>query len=184
MVGAKTAALQQFGQYRRHLPNGELVHLLAVHLDRAEAPHLGAEAPQQGLVPVDLGKGEAAVAAAIGAHPEGHQAILLGRAGLQGHRARPIAEQHAGASVIPVEPAAELVGADDQHPLHGAAAQVLGGGDQGEEKATAGCGEIEGHGVGGAEGRLHLGGRSEEVVWARGGQQDHVEVGRPPARLL
>jgi hypothetical protein len=76
----------------------------------------------------------------------------------------PVAEQHAGAAVVPVDPAAELVGADHQGPLHGATAQVLACRDQGKQKAAAGGREIEGHSPAGPQGALHPRRGAEQVV--------------------
>ena len=181
--GAQPPAGEQLGQDRRHLAHGELVDLLAVHANWLEAAHLGREPIEQGAVLVHLGQGEAAIAAAIGAHAEGEQAILRCRAALQGHGAGAVAEEHAGAAVLPVHPAAQLVGADHQGAAHRTTAQVVGGGDQGEEEAAAGGREIEGHGVHGAEGGLHPWGGAEEVVGAGGGQQDEIKILGPPAGM-
>ena len=181
--GLQAGARQQLGQHRRHLPNGELVDLLAVHVDRGEAPDLGTGVSDQGPVMLGLGEGEAGVAAAVGAHAESHQAVLTGFAGLEGHRAGPVAEQHAGAAIVPVEPAAELIGADHQHLREAAIAEVLGGRDQGEQEAAAGGGQVEGHGAGGADGGLHPRCGAEQVVGARGGQKDQIQLLRLPAGM-
>jgi hypothetical protein len=130
-----------------------------------------------------LGQGEAGVAAAVRAHAEAHQPIAGGVAGLDGQGAGPVAEQDTGAAVVPVEPAAELVGPDHQHPPHGAAADVLGRRDQGEQEAAAGRREIEGHRPVGPQGRLHPRSRAEQVVRAGGGQQDQIHLLGGPARM-
>ena len=183
LVGTGAGAIEQVLEDRRHLAHREFVDLLAIHLDRFKAAALGLAAGHHGGVLLALGQGEAAVAAAIGAHAEAQQAVVGPGAGLHRHGGGAIAEQHAGAAIVPVDPAAELVGADHQGAAHAAAADVLAGGDQGKQEAAAGGRDVEGHGVAGPQHPLDPRGRTEEVVGAGGGQNDQVQVARLPAGM-
>ena len=89
-----------------------------------------------------------------------------------------------GASIVPVHPATQLIGSHHEDPAHCPTAQVLGGGDNGEQKAAAGSGEIKGHGIGGSKASLQAWRRTEQVVWGGGGQHNQIEaVGRPTGHL-
>ena len=94
-----------------------------------------------------LGRGRPAVdeqlglVAAVGAQMRGYHAAVGGGLArlllrLQNHRARAIAEQHAGAAIIPVEDARESLGADHQRALEGAGAVVLEAQEQPGKAAT------------------------------------------------
>ena len=65
----------------------------------------------------------------------GRLARLLLR--LQHDGAGAVAEQHAGAAVVPVENARECLGADHQRALEGAGAQQVVGGREREDEAGA-----------------------------------------------
>ena len=102
--------------------------------------------------------------AAVRAQQKTLEIILSIVGGFQHQSSRGIAEQHAGAPVIPVHPAAELIRSNHQDPAHGTGSQVLSRRDDGEEKSTAGCRQIERRCVGGTEGTLQAGSGTEEVV--------------------
>ena len=70
LVGTGAGAIEQVLEDRRHLAHREFVDLLAIHLDRFEAASLGLAAGHHPGVLLDLGQGEAAITAAIGAHAE------------------------------------------------------------------------------------------------------------------
>ena len=74
---------------------------------------------------------------------------------LQHHGAGAVAEQHAGAAVVPVEDAREGLGADHQRALEGAGAQELVGGRQREDEARADRLQVERRAMGDAEAVLH-----------------------------
>ena len=144
---------------------------------------MGGDPPQQLPEAFSLSQGEAAIAAAIGAKAEGQQPVIHPGTAFHGHGSCPIPEEHAGAPIAPIHPATELVGPNHQGTAHASRADVLGGGDEGEEEATAGGREVEGHGMVGTKGGLHPRGGAKEVVWAGGGQQDQIQGFRFPAGM-
>ena len=97
---------------------------------------------------------------------------------LEHDRPRPVAEQHAGRAVGPVEQAREGLGADHQRALVRAGDEELVGRRDGEDEAGADRLQIEGDAVSDPERRLHLGRhRRKRVVGRRGGDDDEVDVG-------
>ena len=158
LIGGGVGVVEECFENGRHFPNGELVHLLAHHLDGFVVAALVTGVAHQGAVVFALGNVEAVPAASVTAHLKAQQSVLISGAGFKGQGSCCIAEQHAAAAVIPVHPAAQLIRTDHQHPPHGTGTQKLGCGDQCKQKAAAGRGEIEGDGVLGIQQRLHFGG--------------------------
>ncbi len=106
-------------------------------------------------------------------------------AGREHHRARAVAEQHAGAAVVPVEDAREHFGADHQSFF------VLAGFDErvcgchGIDEAAAYRLHIECRAVLRAELRLQqAGGAGKDVVGGGGRDNDQVDLGGRHARRL
>ena len=95
---------------------------------------------------------------------------------LQHHRAGAVAEQHAGAAIVPVEDAREGLGTDHQRALEGACAQeIVGGGEREHETGAHGL-KVEGRAMIDAEPVLHGDSRRREgVVRRRGRQHDQVD---------
>ena len=90
----------------------------------------------------------------------------------------PVAEEHAGGAVVPVEDAREGFGADHEGALVRARLQELVGRRDRVDEAGADRLQVEGGAVGHAETGLdHGGGRREGVVRRRGGADDEVDVG-------
>ena len=143
--------------------------------------------------PVGAGRGRAAVdiedvvLAAVGMEMGRQHAAVAGaacRRRVQHHRAGAVAEQHAGAAVVPVEDAREGLGADHQRgarlPERGSKLSATASAKMKPEhtactsKAAPRC-----H----AELRLDLGrGRREGLVGGRGREHDQVEVAAAHAR--
>ena len=95
---------------------------------------------------------------------------------LEHDRAGAVAEQHAGAAIVPVENARERLGADHQRALVGAGAQEIVGGGEREDEAGAHRLQIEGGAMMDAEPVLHGDrGRRKGVVRRRGRQHDQVD---------
>ena len=95
---------------------------------------------------------------------------------LEHDRAGAVAEQHAGAAVVPVENAREGLGADHQRALGGARAQEIVGGRERKHEAGADRLQVEGDAVVDAEAVLHRDrGRRKGVVGRRGRQHDQVD---------
>ena len=98
-------------------------------------------------------------------------------------RAGAVAEQHAGAAILPVEDAREGLGADHQRGARLAEAQRVVGDRQREDEAGAHRLHVEGGAARHAEPRLDLGrGRREGVVGGRGREHDQVEIAAAHAR--
>ena len=120
----------------------------------------------------------------------GQDAAIVRRAlallGLQHDRAGAVAEQHAGAAVVPVEDAREGLGADHQRGRGEAALDHAVGDRQSVDEAGADRLDVEGGPLGHAERRLHARRRGGEgPVRSGGGEHDEVEVAslsRPPGR--
>ena len=95
---------------------------------------------------------------------------------LQHDGAGAVAEQHAGAAVVPVEDAREGLGADHQRALERAGAQEIVGGGEREDEARAHRLQVEGRAMVDAEPVLHRDrGRGKGVVRRRGRQHDQVD---------
>jgi hypothetical protein len=109
---------------------------------------------------------------------------LIGR--LEHDGARTVAEQHAGAAVVPVEDAREGLCADHQRTLVGAGANELVGDAEGVDEAAADRLQVEGRrAVGDAQLALQdRGGAGENVIRRRSGQHDQVDVVRLAAGRL
>src|SRR3569623_574260 len=79
--------------------------------------------------------------ATIRAQMRGEDAAIGAGAGLwlrrENYRSRPVAEQHAGAAVVPVEDAGERLSADHQRALIGARFEEIIGRRQREDKTAA-----------------------------------------------
>ena len=87
-----------------------------------------------------------------------------------------VAEQHAGAAVVPVENPRKGLGADHQRALEGAGAQEIVGGRQREDEARADRLQVEGRAMVDAERVLHRDrGGGKGVVRRRGRQHDQVD---------
>ncbi len=109
----------------------------------------------------------------------------LGALGFEHNRARPVAEQHTGGAVVPVEDAREGLGADDQRPLVLSGFEETIGGGQRIDKARAHRLHVEGRALGRAQRSLdrHSGCR-KGLVGRRGGQDDEIDVLRVDLRCL
>ena len=95
---------------------------------------------------------------------------------LQDDSAGAVAEQHAGAAVVPVEDPREGLGADHQRALEVAGAQQTVGGRQREDEARADRLQIEGRAMGDAEGGLHRDrGGGKGIIRRRGAEHDEVD---------
>ena len=105
---------------------------------------------------------------------------------LEHDRAGTVAEQDAGAAILPVEHAAEGLCADHQRLRAHAGAQQRIGGRERVEEARAHRRDIEGDPAGlASEQRLDLrGGGGKGVVGRGGGEHDQVDLGRLDARRL
>ena len=87
-----------------------------------------------------------------------------------------VAEQHAGAAVVPVENSRERLGADHQRALERAGAQEIVRGGQREDEPRAYRLQIEGRAVVDAEPVLHRDrGGGKGVVRRRGREHDQVD---------
>ena len=93
-------------------------------------------------------------------------------------RRRAVAEEHAGGAVRPVDEPADLLGRHHEHALGAAAGEVAVGDVQREDEARAGGRHVEGRAGGSEELRDGAGLRRHEVVAARGGADDEVELVR------
>ena len=103
---------------------------------------------------------------------------------LQRQGAGAVAEQHAGAAVLPVENAREGLGADHQRGARLAEPQRIVGRRQRKDKPGADRLYVKGGAAVHAEPRLHLGrGRREGVVRGRGGEDDQIEVAGAHPRI-
>jgi len=107
-------------------------------------------------------------------------AAVAGLAGLllrfQNDGAGAVAEQHAGAAVVPVEDAREGLGANHQRALEGAGTQETVRGRQREDEARAYRLKVEGRAMVNAEGGLHRHGRGGKgMVRRRGAEHDQVD---------
>ena len=102
---------------------------------------------------------------------------------LQHDGAGPVAKQHAGPPVGPVEDAREGFGADDQRaPMRAGGQELVRGGDREHEARTYGL-QVEGRAMGDPELRLDLGrGRGEGVIRRRGREHDQVDRRRGSGR--
>ena len=99
--------------------------------------------------------------------------------GRQDHRPGAVAEQHAGAAILPIENSREGLGADHQRATGLADADEVVGHGEGEDEAGADRLDIEGGAAGHAESRLDLRrGRRKGVVRRAGRQHDEIDVGR------
>ena len=156
--GVGEAALDHVG----HHADGVAEHLLAFHPEMADR----------------LGRRGAAVDVELGAvapvRPElrGDDAGRVGRtvalARLQHDRARPVAEQHAGRTVAPVEDAGESLRADHQRPLVRPGDEELVGRRDRVDEAGADRLQVEGRALDDAEIGLDLGrDRGKGVVGGR-----------------
>ena len=110
----------------------------------------------------------------------GEDAAIGRRAGLvlrlEHDRAGAVAEQHAGAAIVPVENARERLRADHQRALVGAGAQEIVGGREREDEAGAHRLQIEGRAMMDAERVLDRDrGRRKGIVRRRGRQHDQVD---------
>ncbi len=104
----------------------------------------------------------------------GRSALPL--AGAQHDCAGAVAEQHAGAAIVPVEDAREGLGADHQHRVRLAAAQEVVGGRQRIDEAGADGLDIERSAAMDAQIVLHPGGGGGKCLVGRGGgQHDQVD---------
>ena len=98
-------------------------------------------------------------------------------AGAQHHRAGAVAEQHAGAAVVPVEDAREGLGADHQRACAPGRAQEVVGDRQRIDEAGADRLHVEGGAARHAERGLHRGGGGRKGLVGRGGREhDQVDV--------
>ena len=176
---ANGTALKQALQNCGHFPDGKLVHLLTIHLDRAVTARSMPGISCQHFIAVESRKVQHSAARAIAAQQKSEQPVVIG--GFDGNGSRSIAEQHTAAAVIPVHKTAQLVGADHQGPTHAACAQELRCRHQRKQKATAGGGEIKGHRVGGSKSGLHRRSGSEQIIRSGGGQQHQIEAFGGPA---
>src|SRR3569833_4554200 len=103
------------------------------------------------------------------AQKRGEDAAIGAGAGLwlrrENYRSRPVADQHAGATVVPVEDAGERLSADHQRALVGTRFEEIIRRRQREDKAAAHRLEVERHALMDAEPVLDLqGGRGKGVV--------------------
>ena len=113
--------------------------------------------------------------AAVGVHVGAEDAGL--RIGLEHHRAGAVAEQHAGAAIVPVQHPGQGLGADHQRGLRRTGADELVGDGQRVDEAGAGRVDVEGRAAGGAQLVLQQAGRGREDQVRRGGaEHDQVEV--------
>jgi hypothetical protein len=118
--------------------------------------------------------------AAVGAQARDQDAAVLARAGkllrLQDDGAGAVAEQHAGAAVLPVEDARERLGADHQRALEGAGLEQRVDGREPIDEAGAHRVQVERGALRDAEPGLHRHGtRRKRVVGRRGRQHDQVD---------
>ena len=154
----------------------ELEDRAAVHLERGIALDRAA---------ADVaGRVEDRRVAAVGVQVAGEDA---GRVrGLEHDRARAVAEEHAGAAILPVEDAREDLGADHERAaMRARADEEVGGGERVDEARAHGL-HVEGRAALHAELRLQqAGARRKHHVGRRGGDDDEVDVGGacgPPRR--
>ena len=125
---------------------------------------------------------EAAVRADAGGQDAAVVAAAELRLRLQHDRAGAVAEQHAGAAVLPVEDAREGLGADHDGALELAGLEEIVGDGQGVDEARADRLHVEGGALGDAEAGLdaHGGGR-KGAVRRGGGADDEIDVDRVDA---
>jgi len=105
------------------------------------------------------------------------------------HRSGPVAEQHAGAAVLPVDQARERFGANHQRGVCLTHADEIVGGGEGVNEASAHRLQVEGDARAGIEFTLDRRRRSRKgVVRRRSGDQDEIDVpgghARPREGLL
>ena len=124
---------------------------------------------------------EGAVAVQMGGEQGRGGVVNLGRA--QHHRAGAVAEQHAGAAIVPVEDTRVHFRTDDERGADLAGADHRVGDAEGIDEAGAGGREIEGEAAG-AEGGLNPGGGGgESLIGGGGGEDDGADIGRGHAGL-
>src|SRR5450830_2129599 len=158
-----------------HRARGELedlaarhVHGVLVQAHRLVARRLAAAAGRH----VEIRR-----AAAVVAQVEAEDAAVVG--GLHEHGASAVAEEHAGAAVLPVDHLAEHLGADNEDVLVDVGRdEGRGDGEAVDEAGAAGL-HVEGAGLGGADlvGDDRRRGR-RDVVGRDRGDDDQVELGR------
>ena len=103
----------------------------------------------------------------------------------QHHRPRPVAEQHAGRPVLPVEDPGKGLRTDHQGGSRLAEANEIVGDVERIDEARANRLDVECRAPLHAERVLHAGrGGGEGLVGRRGGDNDEVEIGRLHARLV
>ena len=154
------------GAFRQH-PHRGAVHRLAVHLDEGVATqHAVGDAA---IHSQDAGQ------TAIGMQVAGEDARCVGS--FEHHRAGPVAEQHAGPAVAPVQEAREHFRAHHQRALVGAAGDQAVGQGQGVDESGAHRLYIEGGALLHAQPRLQqAGGGRQHHVRRGGGDHDQIHL--------
>src|SRR5688572_17755012 len=140
---------------------------LSVHLQERRALDLAAAHVPRHRQHIDL--------ASVGVQARGMDSRLLGRR--EHHRPGPVAEEHAGAAVVPIEDAREHLRAHHQSLLvHARSDETIGRGKRIDE-AGAHRLHVEGSASLDAELRLQLASRArEDVIRRRGGHDDEINL--------